>query len=1120
MKVGTAAVDVPEVQCSDFMSPKDCNLLFNVCDPVVCPSSRCNLGGNYYVEDVIQTGIIGGIALCLPNYREGIYMPVCLSGINAGVENLLSVVTSYRDCLQESLDTGKQVGVCDYINSIYLCEFLWREATPLAKSGIPSLLSWISGQNSRGGGEYMSFVSAYDNAVSSVDYFVNYYGANSYKAFKTRTSDEVGTEVCKNFISTRYPTSGDFIDALTTPDSPIQYTGWFEEIPFTTATNPPISQYKVFYHIYAGKDIGHYYKVYIKGSSGVALYQTNPTFMISQGYVGVGDYATETKDFTSFASTYIKDKYVEEQTTQKITKEDDCISGTSSLYSLLNLNTEEGIADYLNSELSSVGIVRVCSSKNPGQGTNEERWANVGYCTDKNIGCWLDSQSVENAVKTENIEQGILDETTQSYLDDLRNTEGYYTEEEAQSAIRELRNAIGKEVWGDNINENILLENIGNINSAFEKVLLSNEKVQLLDLRARAYNKLARNIKKLFDEKKIEEQKTQEKTDNLITKTEAETEAEIDYYQSPPGQVYPIFEFKDGTIQKNLYFTYDDSNGWTWSPNKESQGPTYPLDEVNWRSTGNADTSEISLNENQLNLLSSLSKSETYRDGLSLLLAKTFTGEGSLWFNPKLSTDNIDFSNDEIFTLKQGIIFDNDIYFRYNKTNKDWEWTNSLTQDRWTSVSKAVLEYSSYKVNSAYTSSGFWESVRIEASGRAKELVTELDNFKGKSLIDGAEIIFSVNTLLESESVGSDRKNVDYNFETRDVSRMIQAINYAKENSIEKRTCLCGENCVSYARLLVDASSSNEIPDALLLLSLLMQESNCESSVSSDSSTGLMQINCNVHNGTFGLPSDRNECKQQLLSNPKLNIETGAKILKQYYDTYKKGKLFNGCSNIGVTYYNWEAALRSYNGWGCNSNYPQQDFYVDEVMARYNELNKLFASTEVSDVEKSETDNEKITSPEPAATDIGEITQGSGFSDTEIANVKSATSCSDCGNGLWNICDETECIVIAEKLNGDDISKYCSFNKRKCTNIDYSYSGEITQGGYRYEINNIKSATQCSDCGKGFFDTGFFNICDKNECISISEKIGRGCAFVEDERKCVDTGVTDASFNQGSNTQE
>ena len=52
------------------MSPSDCHLMFNVCDPVICPSSRCDFGGTYPVADVVQTGIVGSALLCLPNIKD------------------------------------------------------------------------------------------------------------------------------------------------------------------------------------------------------------------------------------------------------------------------------------------------------------------------------------------------------------------------------------------------------------------------------------------------------------------------------------------------------------------------------------------------------------------------------------------------------------------------------------------------------------------------------------------------------------------------------------------------------------------------------------------------------------------------------------------------------------------------------------------------------------------------------------------------------------------------------------------------------------------------------------------------------------------------------------------
>ena len=159
--VGNPASDTPEMQCEDFMSPTQCQILFNVCDPVICPASRCDLGGQYPVRDVIQSGIVGSIALCLPNAREGIVMPVCLTGIQAGVDSWNSVLTSYRDCLQENLDTGKTTGICDEINSVYTCEFFWKQGLPIAQVAVPKIISSLAGQNVHGGGEYLSVQNAW-----------------------------------------------------------------------------------------------------------------------------------------------------------------------------------------------------------------------------------------------------------------------------------------------------------------------------------------------------------------------------------------------------------------------------------------------------------------------------------------------------------------------------------------------------------------------------------------------------------------------------------------------------------------------------------------------------------------------------------------------------------------------------------------------------------------------------------------------------------------------------------------------------------------------------------------------------------------------------------------------
>jgi hypothetical protein len=146
LEVGNPASNVPGTQCQDFMSPDDCKLMFNVCDPVICPSSRCNLGGTYNVPDVIQTGIAGSALLCLPNYKEGIAVPVCLTGIKAGIDGYLSILKSYQSCLQESKVSGQYVGICDEVSAVYMCEFFWRQAAPVANALLPKIVQFAYGQ--------------------------------------------------------------------------------------------------------------------------------------------------------------------------------------------------------------------------------------------------------------------------------------------------------------------------------------------------------------------------------------------------------------------------------------------------------------------------------------------------------------------------------------------------------------------------------------------------------------------------------------------------------------------------------------------------------------------------------------------------------------------------------------------------------------------------------------------------------------------------------------------------------------------------------------------------------------------------------------------------------------
>jgi hypothetical protein len=441
------AVSASGTQCQDFMSPKDCNLLFNVCDPVLCPSSRCNLGGAWQSNDVVQEGIIGGLLLCLPNFGKpsegGVAIPVCLTGIHAGLEGWTSVIKAHRDCLQENIETGKMTGICDEIYSLYLCDFFWRQAAPLLRFGIPKLIeSFVLGK-SQGGGEYLTFQDSWKNMENSFNYFTNVYGVNAFQAFKTRSTGNIGTEICKSFVSANYPSSADTLNQLLSPESPVQFFARFDEIPYSDVTVNPTSQYKVYYHIYAGNDAGVYYSVYLKATSASSQYfNLQDSILVKTGYVAQGGYADETKDFTAptgydelcvrindqekcgfgqvtteFAMNYVREQYVAEEASNKnINSEEECISGSSNVNSLINLNIQEGVSDYLNPDLSSLGITRVCSTGEPegktySNSVDSVTWIAVGYCNKANgIICWADSRTIKNVIKNTDLEnQTLLD---------------------------------------------------------------------------------------------------------------------------------------------------------------------------------------------------------------------------------------------------------------------------------------------------------------------------------------------------------------------------------------------------------------------------------------------------------------------------------------------------------------------------------------------------------------------------------------------------------------------------------------------------------------------------------------------------------------------------------------
>lgn len=537
IKVGAPAADIPDMQCEDFMSPSDCNIMFNVCDPFVCPSSRCDLGGTYPVKNVVQSGIIGSLALCMPNFPE-VKIPICVSGVNAGVEGWNSVAKSYRDCLQTSLETGQTVGICDEINSVYMCEFMWRQTLPVAKYGISKVASSVGG--SRGGGEYMSTENAFDNVEKSIDYFNQYYADDSYKAFKARSADQVGTELCRLSISASYPGQGDFLDALTAPDSPTQFYGRFEEIPFSTASNPPSSQYKVFYHIYAGKDLPAYYQVYLRGTGSSFYQDTSFQRPVASGFVPAGEFSTNTEDFTApsgykelcivvngqeecgfkevttdfFANSLAEQYVAREASRTDINSEAECVSGSPDSFNLLNPNMQAGVENTINPAIYNRGIIRVCSTENPGQGTDANanaesgRWKKVGTCGQASLGCWLDTSSVKDVIKNSDVEEQALGEVSQNFIEALEKEGDFINKNDFESLEKELEELDNDELA------------IKKIDSKIEKVFYNNQKAFLFLMRGLSYGNLARISFDMVREDKKEdakEDKPEEEVETLPT---------------------------------------------------------------------------------------------------------------------------------------------------------------------------------------------------------------------------------------------------------------------------------------------------------------------------------------------------------------------------------------------------------------------------------------------------------------------------------------------------------------------------------------------------------------------------------------------------------------------------
>ncbi len=436
--VGSSAF-AATASCTDYMTPSDCKVLFNACDPVICPPSRCNLGGEWNVPNVVQSGIIGSIALCLPNAFKPNIVPICVTGILAGLENIRSIIEGYLQCLKTAKVEGKYVGICDRIRNFGICEILWKEAIAIfnVKKGLIGGLAKLFGADV-GGGEYSGFDNAVKNSVGGLQYFTQSYAKDTFAMYSGGSLPEIGANICKSAIYGKVPGVGNFFNTVTKPESPPQFNAFFDEAPYSDIPDRPLSQYKIFYHIYAGENQDISYSVYLesRGPTGEA---TQPPIFVKDSHNRItrnlrlpkGQISSESVDavlpsgydkicveiasltygvrpecgFGKVSTNYVINKLTDDFTRSELTKQintaDECVPASNSIY-------EEGVVrgtiGTVNSGFLETGIIRKCSAFNPDVGTNEHNWAPAGICGKDERGrdlgtCWLFTKNAAQLIK-------------------------------------------------------------------------------------------------------------------------------------------------------------------------------------------------------------------------------------------------------------------------------------------------------------------------------------------------------------------------------------------------------------------------------------------------------------------------------------------------------------------------------------------------------------------------------------------------------------------------------------------------------------------------------------------------------------------------------------------------
>ena len=453
-----------ENSCQFYMSAEECKLMYNVCDPVMCPTGRFDFGGKRKVDNVISTGIIGSFILGMPNWKvfggDMVVPPVCVSGVHAGLDNLKTGFLGYQDCLQKAKIDGEYVGVCDEITGIYACEMLWREAialTDLAGSATDLLGIGLQKRldlSKSGEDNYFEFGSInemWDDVKSATNQFTSQYAASSFTSFAQRSSEGFGTQICKAAIHGKIPSGGDLLSQLTEPTSPPQFVAWYDKRDHS-GVDGGLSTYNIYYHIYSGRDKKIRYNVYLLSPQGKARGVMDDNAVFSGPRVlEKGEYVDKTVvvvDSSSFDKLCVdidgavhcgfgkvtssegivalNDLIIEAEVKQNVTNSNECapehpslVPGTGGIVGSIVAPAASGLVES--------GVVKICSPTGDPDGVGD-RWKKVGTCGEDEFGfwqgdCYIDVNSLDlKGYRGEAVED-FLDNSTKAEMEELTQNE-------------------------------------------------------------------------------------------------------------------------------------------------------------------------------------------------------------------------------------------------------------------------------------------------------------------------------------------------------------------------------------------------------------------------------------------------------------------------------------------------------------------------------------------------------------------------------------------------------------------------------------------------------------------------------------------------------------------------